>query len=114
MKKQPHHDEFSLIAYRDAASALALASVLRLGRGDGDDAKRAAGAINDLERRGNDNRARCWQLVQVNQAGDAKLAIAVHGGVIWEGWGEGACLAGIRSNGFYADAKHIALFCQEG
>ena len=47
-------------------------------RGDGDDAKGAAGAAYDLERRGDDYGAGERQLIEIAKAGEAKLSAAVH------------------------------------
>ncbi len=81
--------------------------------GNGDHTQWAARAANDLERRSDDYSASGRQQFQIHQAGDAKFARAVHNGVVREGWGEGACLASIGSDGFYTDAQDVAFLCQE-
>ncbi len=73
----------------------------------------AARAPNNLERRGNHDGTGRRQQLQVDQAGDAKFACAVHEGVIWERRVEATRLARIRADGLHANAEHIALSCQE-
>src|SRR5215510_6862220 len=48
------------------------------------DAQRAAGAIGDLERCGDNHCTGCRQLVQIDQARDAEFACSVHRTVVRE------------------------------
>ena len=51
-------------------------------RGDGEDAKGAAGAVDDFEGRGDDDSASGRQLVEIAKAGEAELSASVHDKVI--------------------------------
>src|SRR5215471_14531051 len=71
------------------------------------DAQRAARTIGDLERCGDDHCAGWRQLVQIDQAGDAEFACAMHRTVVGERRIEGAGLPGVRSYRLYADAEDV-------
>src|SRR5262245_43047138 len=77
------------------------------------DAQRAAGAIGDLERCGDNHCTGCRQLVQIDQARDAEFACAVHRTVVRKRRIEGSGLPSVRSNGLYADAQDVAFVRQE-
>src|SRR5437764_1057028 len=72
---------------------------------DRDDAQGAAGAVDDLEWGGDDDRAGGGKLIQIAEAGQAEFAAAVHDEVIREGRIEGGRAAGISADGLHADAE---------
>src|SRR4051812_39991377 len=74
---------------------------------------RAATATDDLQGRGDDDRAGRGQPIQVREAGEAKPARAVHDRVVREGWVEAARLPGVRPDRLDADAEDIPLVGQE-
>ena len=80
---------------------------------NGDGADGAAGAVDDFERCGDDQRAGGWELLQVDQAGEAEFACSVQEGVRWEGRVKDASLARIGANRFHAEAKNVAFFDEE-
>src|SRR5262245_59300777 len=55
------------------------------GRCDGDHPKRTAATVDDLQRRGNHDRPRWRQLIEIAQAGEAELAGTVHRRVVRKG-----------------------------
>ena len=73
----------------------------------------AARAVDYLEGGGNHDCTSGRQLIEVDQAGDAKSACTVHVGVIGEGWIKAAGQAGVGAHGFYADSQDIPLSGQE-
>jgi len=79
-------------------------------RGDGNGVQRAAGAVYDFERGGDDKRAGRRQLVQVDQAGEPEFAGAVQRCMGREGRIETTCLPGICANRLYAKPDDVAFF----
>src|SRR5262249_31144365 len=80
---------------------------------DCDHAGRAAGAAGDLLRGGADAGAGRRELVEVAEAGQPELAVAVHGGVVRERRIELARLAGVGADRLDADAEDVALLRQQ-
>src|SRR5689334_8925379 len=79
-------------------------SALRLAWRERYGAQRAAGAADDLERRGDDHGPRRRQPVQVDQARDAEFARAMHRRMVGE-WGiEAPSLPGVCPDGLHTDA----------
>src|SRR5689334_13406516 len=76
-------------------------------------AQRATAAIDDLERRGDHNRAGGRKLVEIAQAGEAELAGTVHQRMVGKRRVEGAGLARVGADRLDADAQDIALAGQE-
>src|SRR6185436_8615535 len=89
------------------------ARILLLGRRDGDDAQRAAAAVDDLERRRDDYRAGRRQLIEVAETREAELAGAVHDGVIGKRRRERGGLSRVGADGLDADAEHVAIERQQ-
>src|SRR5919197_5720370 len=71
-------------------------------------AQRAAAAVTDLERRGDDDRARRRQLIEVAQALQSVAAGAVHVIVAGVGRAQVIGLARIRADRFGAEAEDVA------
>ena len=69
-----------------------------------------AGAIHDFEWRSDDNGAGQRQKIEIGQAGQSELAVAVHHEVIAEGRVEAGRLSGICADGLDTNSKHVALF----
>src|SRR2546427_4997911 len=78
-------------------------------RCDGNPPHRAARAVDNLQWRGDDYGAGRWELIQVAQAGQAKLAAAVHDVVVRERRVKGSGPAGVRPQPLPADAPKITL-----
>src|SRR5438445_7782464 len=78
-------------------------------RCDGTHRHRAARAVDNLQWRGDDYGAGRWELIQVAQAGQAKLAAAVHDVVVRERRVKGSGPAGVRPNRLHADAQNVTL-----
>src|SRR5262245_30053243 len=75
--------------------------------------QRAAAAVDDLERRGDDHRSRRRELVEIAQAGEAELSGSVHQGVRGERGIERAGLAGVRAHGLDTHAENLPLLDQK-
>src|SRR2546427_10522011 len=78
-------------------------------RCDGNPPHRAARAVDNLQWRGDDYGAGRWELIQVAQAGQAKLAAAVHDVVVRERRGKGSGPAGLRPHRLHPDAQNATL-----
>src|SRR3712207_91312 len=71
---------------------------LIIGRSDREHAQRATAAFDDLERRGDHDRAGGRKLVEIAEAGKAKLAGAMHQRMVRKRRVEGASLARIGAD----------------
>src|SRR5580692_818447 len=76
---------------------------------DGDHSQRTAGAADDFQWRGDHDGAGGRKLIKVRQAGQPKLAAAVHQIVVREGWVKSGGLTGIGPDRFYPDPQHIPI-----
>jgi len=82
-------------------------------RRNGDRANRTARPVDDLERRGDDDRARRRKLIQVAQGRQTEPAVAVHEVVVRERGIEARRLACVRPDRLDADAENVALGREE-
>src|ERR1700722_12567172 len=76
-------------------------------------APRAAGAVDDLQRRGDDDRPGRRQLVEIGQARQPETVRAVHDGVAGKHGIETMRLAGGGPGGLHTDTENVAFLCQE-
>src|SRR5262245_42554261 len=72
-----------------------------------------ARAIYDLQRRGDHDCAGQRQKIKVGQAGQSKLAMAVHDEVIAKRWIKAGGLPSVCTNGLDANSKNIPLLGEE-
>jgi hypothetical protein len=84
------------------------------GSEESEDAAWTAGALDDLQRGGDQERAFGRQLIEIDQAGQAKLSAPMHDGVAREGGSKFEGLSGIRSHPFGAPTDDVALLREEG
>src|SRR5260370_26150315 len=82
-------------------------------RPEREQAKRGAGAVDDLQRRSNDHRPGRRQLVEIGQARQPETVGAVHDGVTGKHGIETVRLAGIRPDGLHTHTENVALLCHE-
>src|SRR5260370_20524890 len=74
-------------------------------------AQRAAGAVDDLQWRSNDNRPGRRQLVEIGQARQPETVGAVHDGVAGKHGIETVRLAGVRPDGLHTHTENGAVPC---
>ena len=72
-------------------------------RSERDHAQRAVGAADNFEGRGDDESAGGWKMVEINQAGQAEAARAMHVGMAGKSGIKAASLASIGANGLDAN-----------
>src|ERR1700722_10314187 len=84
-----------------------------LRRHEREHAQRAAGAVDDLQRRGDDDRPGRRELVEVGQARQPETVGAVHDGVAGKHGIETMRLAGVGPDGLHADTENVAFLCQK-
>ena len=94
----------------DSAHKLSLIAVRRL---EGDDAHGAAGPTDDLQGRGDNDGAGRGQKIEIHQAGQAELAVAMHDKMIGERRLEPRRLPGVSADRLDADSKNVALLGEE-
>jgi hypothetical protein len=79
-------------------------------RGEGEDAEGAAGAVDDFEGGSDDDGASGGKLIEIAEAGEAELAVAVHDAMIGEGrvkLGGLACVGAYRFDAYSEDVAII-------
>src|SRR5690242_14441934 len=99
-------DWTSLANERSAMEALYIS---RLRRHERQHPQRAAGAVYDLERRGNHHGAGGRQLIQVGEAREPEAVGAMHEGMAGKHGLEGRCLTGIGADRLHPDAENVTL-----
>src|SRR5580700_2051239 len=76
-------------------------------------AQRAAGTVDDLQRRSNDHRAGRRQLVEIGQARQSESVGAVHDGVAGKHRIETVSLPGVCADGLHTHTENVALLRQK-
>ena len=71
---------------------------------DGNDTQWTAGAAGDFQWRCDDNGSSRWELIEVAQTGQAKLAAAVHKVMVRKGWIKGGGLTGVGPDCLHTQA----------
>ena len=72
-----------------------------------------ARATYNLQWRSDHDRACQREKIEIDQAGQSKLAVAVHDEMITEGWIEPGGLSRVRADGLDADSENVALSGEE-